>query len=67
MQKCLKLKKTAKGDNLERKQARVIHLVYSVSVHVGLHSYKVSSKYLDKFWSCRAYTKICEKNAKGNN
>ena len=48
MQKCLKLKlKTAKGDNLESKQARVIHLVYSVSVYVGLHSYNVSSKYLE--------------------
>ena len=42
MQKCLKLKnKTAKGDNYESKQARVIHLVYNVSVHVGLHSYKI--------------------------
>ena len=47
MQKCLKLKKSAKGDNKESKQARVIHLVYSVSVHVGLHSYKISSKYLE--------------------
>ena len=34
MQKCLKLK-TAKGDNKESKQARVMHRVYSVSVHVG--------------------------------
>ena len=47
MQKISKLKKKCKGDNLESKQARVIHLVYSVSVHVGLHSYKVSSKYLE--------------------
>ena len=46
MQKCLKLKKTAKGDNRESKQARVIYLVYSVYVHVSLNSYKVSSKYL---------------------
>ena len=61
MQKCLKFKKTAKGDNQENKQARVIHLVYSVSVHVGLHSYKVSFKYIEKFWSYRAYTKIWEK------
>ena len=37
------VKKTAKGDNNESKQARVINLVYSVSVHVGLHSYKVSN------------------------
>ena len=44
MQKCLKLKKLQKD-----KQARVIHLVNSVSVHVGLHSYKVSSKYLEQF------------------
>ena len=42
-----KVKKTAKGDNLESKQARVIHLMYSVSVNVGLHSYKVFSKYLE--------------------
>ena len=48
MQKCLKLKKkTAKGGNKESKQARVIHFVYSVYVHVGLNSYKVSSKYLE--------------------
>ena len=25
-------------------QASFVHLVYSASVHVGLHSYKVSSK-----------------------
>ena len=45
MQKCLKVKKTANGDNLGSKQA--INLVNSVSVHVGLHSYKVSSNYLE--------------------
>ena len=42
-----KVKKTAKEDNKESKQARVSYLVNSVSVHVGLHSYKVSSKYLE--------------------
>ena len=47
MQKCLKLKKNAKGDNKESKQARVIHLINSVFVHVCLHSYNVSSKYLE--------------------
>ena len=47
MQKCLKLKKNAKGDNKESKQARVIHLINSVCVHVCLHSYNVSSKYLE--------------------
>ena len=36
MQKCLKLKKTAMGDNKESEQARVIHLKYSVSAQVGL-------------------------------
>ena len=41
MQKCLKLKKNAKGDNKESKQARVICLVNSVSVHVCLHSNNV--------------------------
>ena len=46
MQKFL-VTKNAKGDNSESKQARVILLVYSVSVHVGPHSYKVSSKYLE--------------------
>ena len=60
MQKCLKLKKLQREIN-KSKQARVIHLVNSVSVHVGLHSYMVSSKYLEKFWSSRAYTKNCEK------
>ena len=35
--------------------------MYSGSVHVCLHSYKVSSNYLEQFWSYRAYTKICEK------
>ena len=39
--------KSAKGDNKESKQARVIHLVNSVSVHVCLHSYNASSKYLE--------------------
>ena len=35
--------------------------MYSVSVHVGLHSYKVSSKYLELFLSYRACTKNCVK------
>ena len=35
------------GGYKESKQARVILLMYNVSVHVGLHSYKVSSKYLE--------------------
>ena len=47
MQKCRKLKKNAKGDNKESKQARVIHLVNSVSIHVCLHSHNVSSKNLE--------------------
>ena len=47
MQKCIKLKKNAKGDNKESKQARFIHLVNSMSVHVCLHSYNASSKYLE--------------------
>ena len=59
MQKFLKSKK-CKGRKVS-KQATVIHLVYSVSVHMGLHSYKESFKYLEKFWSYRAYTKNCEK------
>ena len=45
MQKCLKL--NAKGNILESKQVRVIHVVYSVSIHVGLHSFNVLSKYLE--------------------
>ena len=45
--KMSKIKKDAKGENKESKQARVIHLVNSVSVHVCLHSYNVSSKYLE--------------------
>ena len=47
MQKCIELKKNAKGDNKKSKQDRVIHLVNSLSVHVCLHSYNVSSKYLE--------------------
>ena len=43
----LNFKKNSKGDNKESKQGRVIHLVNSVSVHVCLHSYNVSSKYLE--------------------
>ena len=35
--------------------------MYSVFVHVDLRSLKVSSKYLEQFWSNKAYTKICEK------
>ena len=41
------IKKNAKGDNKESKQARVIHFVNSVSVYVCLHSHNVSSKYLE--------------------
>ena len=33
MQTCIKILKYAKGDNKESKQARVIHLVNSVSVY----------------------------------
>ena len=60
-EKCLKLKKNAKGDHKESKQARVIHFVNSVSVHMCLHSYSVSSKYLEWLWSYRAYTEFCGK------
>ena len=45
--KMSKIKLNAKGDNKESKQARVIHLINSVFVHVCLHSYNVSSKYLE--------------------
>ena len=48
MQKCLKLKKLQR--EITKKVSKlVIHLVYIVSVHVGLHvhSYKVSSKCLE--------------------
>ena len=70
MQKCIKkIKKNAKGDNKESKQARVIHLVNSVSVHVCLHSYNVSSKssliILNSFAVIEHTQKIVE-NAKGS-
>ena len=39
--KMSKIKKNAKGDNKESKQARVINLVNSASVYVCLHSNNV--------------------------
>ena len=48
-------------------QARVIVLVHDTSSHHALYVYQVSLKYLLRFFSYRADTKLYGKESKGNN